>query len=347
MSAQMGVCRIFRPYWNFEADYHGTIPDGGGVCTGSATPILFTFPTAAEPPTNGNPDTSVLDLQAAKVTPPVGTSPVLAKMMPVPLGATVEVAIPAVPRGVGLSQDRPRFAYVWRVIFRNRSLAQALRGDKVFPYSLPKSSFATPDTRPESVPFRPNTVLAGERTLIFGGAQAARLQRLSPSSNGVDQSPVMADLFHDSVRIEAQATFLTGPPLYPGIKAQQTADPGGNYVTRLDYSQGAFDPQAIATIDGGDTLARAWPATGINYVPFVTKAYGDEMAVECYKMQWTTNDDLITFVPRNWEFLNEEGAIDTLAEDFWFSVLFGLGADAVGVRRPTMGALVSVGQAPE
>ena len=166
-TAENTVEKVLRPPWNFEWDYNGKNGD---------SPVLFTWPAGPVPsmmgqkPTVVMPDYSVLDQEARLAAPPMGISPMLAKFVPAQLGSTLLLLLPVVPALA--SQAGASFVYIWRVIFRQRSAADYNRDvNRGLPYSVPKTSLGSVDTRTGVVPGRPNLQIGGPRYIIPASAE--------------------------------------------------------------------------------------------------------------------------------------------------------------------------------
>ena len=316
MALQRTVEKVLRPPWNFEYDYDLKTGDW---------PILFTWPSNASPGTMGggsptDPDYSVLDPEARLPNPPVGISPTLAKFVTATLGSTLLAFIPIVP--VPESQSGTSFVYLWRFVFRQRSLADSNRNRKQrpVPYSVSKSSYGTRDTRSKAVPARPNLTIGGPRyvipasveSLIFGRDEQHALgsegQGLSSSLNR--PMPAPSDLLPEAVSIGTYGGLTANTAIYPGTGSGEYSVPIG-----MDYQQGILDP--------ANFTRSQFNATAPTCLPKFVRCLGDEYAIEVFKYVYAPQDNrMIITTPDKWNFL-ANGEIDPSTPDYNFSVMFG------------------------
>lgn len=304
MPASSTVARLLRPPWNFEFDYNGLTGD---------TPILFTAPFTMPAPANGVRDPwTAVDQEAYQNPPPPGISPLLAKMVPVPLASTLLVMFPVVFGPFDAAVPQVAFAYVWRVIFRFRALADFIRRKRNrVPWSIPLSRYGSPDSRVGHPPNRTVSV-TGDR--VVRPASSESIIHNQPYPAPTAQPPFFGTLLTDSVSIPATVSNVTYPPMYPGWNTDVTP----NVITTLDYEQGERDP------DLKPPQMRVWRG-GPFHLPKFLKATGNEFAVECFKYEIDSTTGRI-IQPRAWDFHATANLIDTDAEDFQFSLMMGIGA---------------------
>jgi hypothetical protein len=307
--------KVLRPPWRFEGDYHG---QSGSV------PILFTYPQAKTIPPVGQPDyETALDPEARRASPPEGISPLLAKFVPVPIGSTMLVLFPLVPKRVTLDETA-QWVYVWRVIWRERSAADYTRRTHArAPFGIGKASLGAADSRVGMVPGRPSLLVSGSRTVIPASAEAVTYARpapvfFSPSHTTRLRAPFYGGLFTDSVAIPTDSGVTTRSPRYPGATSTDA-------VQTMDYQQGVFDPN-FPGITFPDNPADSFNCLTATFLPKFLKCLGNEFAVECYK--YNLDDELTMGLhePRDWSFIIDSEGNCVGGEDWAFSVMFGIGA---------------------
>jgi hypothetical protein len=336
-TAVMGIEKLLRPAWNFELDYDGV---------SGATPLLFTWPPAANRPALGVADYSVLNDEARQTTPPVGVSPTLAKFVPIPFGSTMIVQFPFVPSVRPVPTEE--WAYVWKIVWRTRSAADYVGTRKRRAYQIGKTKFGAVDSRTSAVPdARGITSVGGDRYVIPGASEAAIYGRGEPNINDVTSGPVTSGLLQDAVAIPTSLNMQTQSPLYPG----QVNFAGPGFVREMDYQQGIFDPDFpnISNVEDPDAFNTV---TTSHYSKWI-KSQGTEFAVECYKFEYARPTDLQTYTPRDWNFDiggEEPNLPASGSEDYPFSVMFGIGSLLSTVaRQPPIdtGVRVMFGSSPK
>lgn len=310
MSARPGIAKLLRAPWNFEMDYDGVSGD---------TPILFTGPANPTRPAPGVPDVITgLDPEALQNPPPAGVSPLLARMMPVPIGSTMLFLFPIVQDGNNGAQTGPAWVYVWRAVFRFRTLGDFIRRKRHrVGWTIPLTRFGAQDTRGGHPPNR-TTPVAGARVVRPACSEAIVYNRSAPVPS--ESSPYFGLLASDAVRIPYTTDFVTKVPLYPGASTDQTV----GVIRTMDYEQGERDPLSIpATISN--------PRLGPSHLPKFLKCVGNEVAVECFKYEVDRATGAIMGA-RAWDFgvspMTHRPTPGT--EDFDFSVLLGIGALSTG-----------------
>jgi len=321
-SAKISIARLLRAPWNFEEDYAGK---AGNV------PILFTHPFATKIPAAGTADTyTAVDEEARQSPPPAGVSPVLAKFSPVPIGSTACLYYPIVRAYEGEGGTFPEgFGYVWRVVFRMRSVADYTRRKMHrLPFSIGVSRYGAADTRAGVVYDRPTVSVAGPRFVRPATIQSIIYNRGLPAPTA--NPPFFGTLHTDGVAIPVNQGSITSTPVYPGAGAG-----GAGTINNLDYEQGEYDP--------GVTIGAQTPVAGASHVQIFQKCLGNEIAVECFK--YNLDSSGTPFTPRSWDFVFDGDGNVVGGEDQAFSVLLGVGARGqsktppidTGVRL-TMGA---------
>ena len=305
-SAQTSTERVLRAPWNFEYDYSNI--EG-------KFPILFTYPAARKIPPAGQPDLeTALDPEAKQAVPPSGVSPLLARFTPVPMGATACVYFPII------YAPTANFFYVWRVIFRTRSVADYVRRKQArIRYSIGISRLGASDTRAGTVPDRPSLSIAGPRSVRPSTSEAIIFNRSEPVEPSVTD-PIFAQIRSDAVAISTSESLSPLPAFYPG---SQSGYWGAQTDTFLDYEQGEYDPATV--YQGGSARA------GITHLPKFVKCMGDEMAVECFKFNSTSTG--VVGTARNWDFEIDEGNNVVGGEDHNFSIRLGVGARGLEPAR--------------
>ena len=316
MSARLGIAKLLRAPWNFEEDYDGQPGD---------VPILFTAPFTSSPLPAGTPDTyTALDQEAQQSPPPPGISPLLAKMVSVPIGSTLAIYFPVIQRPIvkeGDTQDPP-IGYVWRATFRLRTIADFQRRKKSrVPWSIPLSRFGTHDTRTGSPPNRPGIFVAGPRVIKTASSESVIYNRSKPEASATP--PFFGTLSTDASVIPFGTTTVTRSPFYPGWS-------NANPIQNLDYEQGERDP---ATLVHG--LFTSPYRTGPFHVSRFLKCMGNEFSVECFKYELSSYNGAIV-QPRAWDFGFSAGKVSPNAEDFYFSLLLGVGARALEGATPPL-----------
>ena len=312
MSARPGLVKLLRAPWNFEMDYDGKPGD---------RPILFTNPYTRNRPAPGIPDVwTALDPEAQMSTPPAGVSPLLARMMPVPMGSTAMMLFPMVQRTENRTLSDIRWAYMWRVIFRLRAVADYQRRKKArVPWSIPVSRMGTTDTRFGHPPNR-TIAVGGQRTVRPAMIESIIYNRAEPVPQ--EEAPYAASLYSDAVKIPYDSIQITYTPYYPGY----TLDHTGLAIDTLDYEQGERNP-ALFTGQNGFR-------TGAFHLPKFMKCTGNEMCVECFKVQIDKSTGAILGF-RDWDFkLDASNVPQTDSEDYDFSLLLGIGSLALA-NSPT------------
>lgn len=308
--SKTSIARLLRAPWNFEEDY--TQKSGN-------QPILFTHPFTPKPVAAGKADTfTALDAEASLRNPPAGISPLLAKFCAVPIGSTVALYFPII-RTVDLSvfaQDG--WAYVWRVLFRFRSVADYNRRKRFrVPYSIGVGRFGASDTRSGTVFGRPGLSVAGPRVVRPTSIESVIYNRSEPSATA--NPPFFGTLQSDSIAIPVNSGSVTIPPIYPGAGMA-----GPDTVNVLDYEQGEYDPNT--TVPGQS------PRAGATHLSKFLKCMGNEIAVECFKYNLTVSGT--PYSARNWDFeFDGEGNVSG-GEDYAFSQLLGVGARGTGKTPP-------------
>lgn len=335
-NAILGIEKLLRPAWNFELDYDGQ---------SGAVPILFTWPPARTRPALGQADYSVLDEQARLADVPEGVSPVLAKFVPVPAGSTMLVQFPFVPS----VEPSENWAYVWRLVWRTRSAADFVVDKKRRkPYQIGKTTFGASDSRTSAVAdSRGISSVGGQRYVMPATGEAAVYGRGESDVATITSGPIAATFLQDAVCIPTHLTMQTRSPLFPG----QVNYVGPNYERNMDYQQGVFDPDFpnISNVENPD----AFNTVTTGHLSKWIKSAGTEFAAECYKFEYEDPGNIQTYTPRNWEFGiggTEPNLPDPAAEDYPFSVMFGIGSLLTAVNRlpPTdTGVRVMAGTAPE
>jgi hypothetical protein len=314
-AAQMSVAKLLRPPWNFEEDYSDVTGVTPHLVNGDV-PIFFTHPFTLVAPAVGTPDyATVVDPEALQANPPAGISPVLAKFVPCSLGSTMLISYPVI--------DAPTsdtcFAYVWRVVFRLRTVADYQRRKKNrVRYSIGISRFGTADSRHEAVVGRPSIRLdaPGARVVRPCSLESAIYNRTEPWPG--ERPPYFSTIFGDAVAIPANYPSITIPARYPGyLSAGAWPDPGSPWCRNLDYEQGERDP-GLTSPDGVS------PTTSASHVSRFVKCQGDEFAVECFKFTLDTLTGRTT-TPRYWDFTFAPGGMVNGGEDINFSRLLGVG----------------------
>jgi hypothetical protein len=319
--AKVSIARLLRAPWNFEEDYTGK---AGNV------PILFTHPFATTIPAAGTPDVyTAVDEEASQNPPPTGVSPVLAKFSSVPIGSTACLYYPIV-RAYERDGSIPEgFAYVWRIVFRLRSVADYTRRKRFrLPYSIGISRFGAADNRAGVAFDRPNVAIAGPRYVRPATMQSIIYNRGMPSPTA--NPPFFGTLHSDAVAIPVNSGSITETPVYPGAGAG-----GAGTVNNLDYEQGEYDPSV--------TIGAQAEVAGASHIQVFQKCLGNEVAVECFK--YNLDESGTPYTPRPWEFTFDGNGNVVAGEDQAFSVLLGVGARGqsktppkdTGVRL-TMGA---------
>jgi len=308
--SKTSIARLLRAPWNFEEDYAGKAGN---------FPILFTHPFTPAPLAAGVADTfTALDAEAALRTPPEGISPLLAKFCPVPIGSVVALYFPIIR-----TRDSDLFlsdgwAYVWRALFRFRSVADYVRRKRNrVPYSIGVGRFGAPDTRAGVVFDRPTLNVAGPRVVRPTSVESIIYNRAEPSPDA--NPPFFGTLHTDAVAIPVNAGAVTLTPYYPGAGMG-----GAGTVNLLDYEQGEYDP---ATVIPGQT-----PRAGATHLSKFLTCMGNEIAIECFKYNLTVSGD--PYTPRNWDFTFDVDGNVTGGEDLAFSQLLGVGARGVGAIPP-------------
>jgi hypothetical protein len=277
-------------------------------------PILFTNPYTRSRPALGVPDTwTALDTEAQMNPPPAGVSPLLARMMPVPMGSTAMLLLPVVQKSeTYVPPTGVQWAYVWRAVFRLRAVADYQRRKRArVPWSIPVSRMGTSDTRVGHPPNRATVPVAGDRTVRPTLMEAVIYNRSLPVP--AEEAPYFGSLLSDGVKIPYNTLATTYSPYYPGW--QLDADPTA--IHTLDYEQGERDPGAFA---GGSGFR-----TGPFHLPKFIKCVGNEMAIECYKVQTNPSTGALEGF-RRWDFGLAGNVPQPNSEDFDFSLLFGIGA---------------------
>jgi len=318
--AQMSVAKVLRAPWNFEEDYAdvtGGVPD---LVPGSC-PIFFTYPFTPAPPPPGVADYSgAVDPEALQGVPPPGISPALAKFVPCALGSTMLISYPIIDCAQASDVG---FAYVWRVIFRLRTVADYNRRKKSrVRYSVGISRFGSPDTRNQSIVGRPtvNLSVPGTRVVRPASMESAIYNRTQPWPG--EDPPYFSTLVGDAVAIPANFSSVTRTAQYPGyLKALTGPAPPHPYLRGLDYEQGERDP--------GLAIADTPMATSAGHVSRFVKCQGDEFAVECFKYNLNTLTGQTTS-PRFWHFTFDINGFVVGGEDWAFSRLLGVGVRTLG-----------------
>ena len=311
-SAKTSIAKLFRAPWNFEEDYAGKAGD---------IPILFTHPFNTTILPAGTPDTfTALDPEAALQAPPSGVSPVLARFCASPMGSTVAVFLPIVRMHMPITDTPPvtGWGYVWRILFRMRSVADYIRRKKArVPYSLGLGRMGTPDSRAGTVFDRPSLAIAGPRVVRPGISESAIYNRTQPQSTAAP--PFFSAMHTDAVSIPVNPLYITNTPVYPGAGAG-----GIGTINSLDYEQGEIDPV---------TGFMEYPIqTSASHLCKFVKCVGNEMAVECYKYNLETSGQ--PYTPRAWDFtFDVDGNVDG-GEDIDFSRQLGVAERTLGRTPP-------------
>lgn len=310
MSARPGLVKLLRAPWNFEVDYDG---QPGNF------PILFTNPYTRARPALGVPDTwTALDTEAQMATPPAGVSPLLARMMPVPLGSTVMALFPVVERAQSFTLSDIRWAYIWRAVFRLRAIADYQRRKKSrVPWSIPVSRMGTNDTRLGHPPNR-TVAVAGQRTVRPALMESIIYNRAEPTP--AEEAPYAGSLYSDAVKIPYDVIQTTLTPFYPGWASD--VDPLAIHL--LDYEQGERNPALFIGANG----FRA----GASHLPKFLKCTGNEVCIECFKVQIDKSTGAILGF-RDWDFALAGNVPQPAGEDFDFSMLLGIGT--LGLASPS------------
>lgn len=316
---------LLRPPWNFEIDYDG---QGGDV------PILFTYPMlpTAKRPAYLVPDYTALDEEAFAGA--AGTSPILAKFVPVPLGTSMLFLFPWVARDID-EEALVNIVYVWRILWRWRSTGSYVNvsaGNRK-QYVIPRTSFGIPDTRVGTDPRTGNPV-TGNRYVLPSGVESAVYAKTEPYMVN-EQGPVFGSILPDAVSIPNSPGMATTTARMPGANA---AGPGD--ITRMDYSQGIIDRAAEEELLTNKEFF---------HIAKWIKSIGTEFAVECYKYEYDDPQNPATYTPRDWNFnVDANGVPVDPCEDFYFSVLFGIGTDTNPAYEPSSytGVRVIWGTAP-
>ena len=353
-TAELGTEQLLRPAWNFEQDYDGA---AGQI------PILFTWPTPEAPLAPGVPDLSVLDDEARANPPPDGISPVLAKFVPVACGSTMLFFIPIVPASlsapevsgpVGGNQPDvgegdpvgPQWMYVWRIVFRWRSVLDWVRDKtKRKPFQMGQTALGCPDSRTELVAVR-NLPVAGRRyvmpvtgeAVIYGKPEENMFRSLP-----LTYPPPYGTILPDGAGVPASFTMVSNSPLYPGASLIPASE------QEMDYQQGVLDPlfPGITPIPGGSGFR---PTQATHLTKWI-KSAGNEYAIEVYKFNYVDPASAQTFTPRAWDFdVDPVTHIpQSTGEDYPFSVMFGIGGlSAIPAKSPAphTGVRVVSGLAP-
>ena len=332
--AEVTLEKLLRPAWNFELDYASNLINKMPA-VGGDVPILFTYPSGPRP-SPGLADTSILDPEGKLVTPPPGVSPLLAKFVPCAIGQTQVFYFPVVPKwGLHVANSSPgEFCYVWRVVWRMRSLADYKRrkNDRL-PYSVPRDTFGAQDTRWADsyvLPDRPTTLvstaaagnLPGRRIVKPGVMESAIYARSLPDPTQ-EVSPYHAMLMPDAVAIPSTVDILNKTARYPGTGMNYQAYALGVLIPTLDMQTGIFTAGPITS----ENLNASYPATAPMHLPKAVRCNGNEFAVECFKFNW--NQGLPDFnSPRNWDFIIDPiTSLCTGGEDFMMSLMFGIGQE--------------------
>jgi len=135
--------------------------------------------------------------------------------------------------------------------------------------------------------------------------------------------PFFGTIFSDASAIPTTNTNVTKSPFYPGFQGV----PSGSWATSLDYEQGERDPGAY-----GGGLGQDGFDAGPFHLPKFLKCVGNEMCVECFKYNLDTSTGRITG-PRDWQFKVDDD-FNVTAEDYYFSLLLGVGARVVNKAIP-------------
>lgn len=337
IDSDVGIERVFRPQWRFEELY---CPDGTTNPISGAVPILFTYPPAVNIPPFGLPDMSILDPEAAKNPPPTGISPVLAKFVPCSIGSTIMCMFPIVPRFSRNEIFSQNWAYVWRVVFRLRNAGDYIRRKTHrAPFNVGKANYGANDTRTFVLPDRPTLAPFGGARLVIPGCAEGQIFAGNPNvqnnitstlvdtvdSVNQERAPVFGYLYSDAVAIPADNQITSYTALYP-------AQPAAIASPRIpmDYQQGIFDPglSAFNTPPGG------FIPNSPTYLPKFIKCLGNEMAIECFKYELLDSGDVNYHAPKAWNFAFNESQQCNGGADYGFSVMFGLGAQALNSPPP-------------
>lgn len=318
------VAKLLRAPWNFEQDYDEQ---------SGAYPILFTSPFTPGPlPVHTVDVAGALDQEAALPVPPTGISPMLAKFVPCALGCEMMFSFPIVPKIYQSVAENAIYGYVWRVIFRLRSIADYTRRKNFrVPFSLTTSRYGSPDTRTGSPPDRPAISIAGPRFVRPAAIESAIYSRSAPS--GQEIGPFFGSLASDAVIIPAVNIPYMRTPIYPGSgtaphftmgNPENLGAPAGDPVM-LDYEQGERDPAVHGPREAATTAAL--------HLPKFLRCSGNEYVVECYKYSLETKEGH-TLAPRDWNFTFDGSGNVIGGEDYGFSLILGVGARGQGQTPP-------------
>jgi len=239
--AQFTVATVLRPFEGFEFVYQAQ---------SIFTPIVFPGTLDEDA---GNP----------------GFSPYLLRGTPVPMGAKVQLWIPAV---VGASEGGPVFDYSYLLIWRLRNVGDFQRRQR--PYHLSKESFGASDTLlagSASAPYREFVLPAASETVVYQqpepvagspvtvapgvGVGALRTEKIEVAS---DLTEILPGVGLPFLPPNAAPPFANGFPSTGG---------GTNTIPLGAYEQGVIDPR-------NSDLAPSWL-----FRPYFTVAKGDELII--------------------------------------------------------------------
>jgi len=339
--AHTTIEKLLRPAWNFEVDYASNLSNGMPA-VGGDVPILFTYPHAPRPPLGKADTLTSLDPEASMVLPPIGISPLLARFVPCAIGQTQVFYFPVVPKWGLFDRDGSpgEFCYVWRVVWRMRSIADYVRRKQDrLPYTVAKEAVGAPDVRwPGEFPLpdRPNTLvsqagtanIAGKRLVKPGVMESAIYARSVPDPTQ-ETTPFYGMLMPDAVAIPCTVGMLNKTARYPGTGLHFLDYP--DEIPTLDMQQGIFTAGPITP-----ETPTGYPSTAPMYMSKAVRCNGNEYAVECFKYNY--NQGMPDFnSPRDWDFEVDPNYQCTGGEDYFFSLLFGIGNETRSPQAQPVG----------
>jgi hypothetical protein len=333
------AAKVLRPYRRFEFDYNRVFYPGppAPIAAQSAPgscPIVFTWPANPNDvnPILGERDIFSLDEQARNAT--LGYSPRLISMVDVPFGSSVCFWLPVVPSSVWGDPMDPegypaQFNYAWRPIWRMRNMGDYRRKGKA--WKIGQEAYGAADT---------NVTDGGNRVIIPASSESSLYVRTEPHVLSGQEYFGTQQAHFEAIVIPS--TCARGPATFGGVIPQQPLLPQSvlaNFDQRGQFQQGVIDPQAIVI---GETNPAAPPL----FVPYWTKAQGDEVALLCYKIAAVTRNDQPQLGFVNWDF-GYDPATGFCNNNFYdrnFSIMFGVGTVDYNGPYPQMGPYIVYGQ---
>ena len=284
----------------------------------SAVPGYFPIPLMPVNPNRPpftNPPTADLfayDISVRNNRPGYSTS--LAAMLSVPMiGGDVSVWIPQIP-SVGRDAN---YCYLYVPVWRMRTI----RDQNTFKKqgAIYRESYGAPDTTPGT---------GGDRYVLPAAAASSLVSLQSfdePAANTLPGVFEVSMMMREGIAMPANTAVITQTPYDP------TGGP-------LDYQQGILDPNGSVVRNFASPMFRStW-----------MKIVGNELGFWVFKIAAPQPSDTeITYVDWDFGYNAATGYCSELADDCYFSSVFGVGANHAGFTGgyPDSGLLVSAGQA--